>query len=216
MKFYDSLGPNPRLVRLFMAEKGIDLPKVQIDLMGGENRRPPYTDRNPGGQMPALELDDGTLLAETVAICEYLEELHPDPALIGATPTDRANTRMWTRRVELWITEPLTAGFRFGEGLAMFKDRMHTIPQAADDLKATAREGIEKLDTLMAGREFVSGRRLTLADIVLYAFLDFAAGVGQPLDPKNENLTAWFGRMSARPSADASLHPVAKAGKMRA
>jgi len=216
VKFYDSLGPNPRLVRLFMAEKSIDLPKVQIDLMSGENRRPPYTDRNPGGQMPALELDDGTLFAETVAICEYLEELHPTPALIGATPAERANTRMWTRRVELWITEPLTAGFRFGEGLAMFKGRMRTIPQAADDLKATARDGIEKLDALLAGRDFVAGSRLTLADVVLYSFLDFAAGVGQPLDPKNENLAAWFARMSARPSADASLHPIAKAGKMRA
>lgn len=216
MKLYDSLGPNPRLVRLFMAEKGVDLPKAQIDLMSGENRRPPYTDRNPGGQMPALELDDGTLLAETVAICEYLEELHPSPPLVGSTPTERANTRMWTRRVELWITEPLTAGFRFGEGLAMFKGRMRTIPQAADDLKATARDGIEKLDGLVAGRDFIAGSRLTLADIVLYSFLDFAAGVGQPLDPKNANLTAWFARMAARPSADASLHPIAKAGNMRA
>ncbi|MCC6639681.1 MAG: glutathione S-transferase family protein [Deltaproteobacteria bacterium] len=216
MKLYDSLGPNPRLVRLFMAEKGVDLPKAQIDLMSGENRRPPYTDRNPGGQMPALELDDGTLLAETVAICEYLEELHPSPPLVGSTPAERANTRMWTRRVELWITEPLTAGFRFGEGLAMFKGRMRTIPQAADDLKATARDGIEKLDGLVAGRDFIAGSRLTLADIVLYSFLDFAAGVGQPLDPKNANLTAWFARMAARPSADESLHPIAKAGNMRA
>ena len=216
MKFYDSLGPNPRLVRIFLAEKGIELPKVQLDLMGGENRRPPYTDRNPGGQVPSLELDDGTFLAETIPICEYLEELHPTPALIGATPAERANTRMWTRRVELWITEPLTAGFRYGEGLAMFKGRMRTMPQAADDLKALAREGIEKLEGLMAGRDFVAGSRLSLADIVLYAFLDFAAGVGQPLDPKNRNLTAWFARMSSRPSAEASLHPIAKAGKMRA
>lgn len=216
MKLYDSLGPNPRLVRIFLAEKGIDLPRTQIDLMSGENRRPPYTDRNPGGQMPALELDDGTLLAETVVICEYLEELHPTPALIGSTPIERANTRMWTRRIELWINEPLTAGFRYGEGLAMFKDRMRTIPQAADDLKALAREGLEKLDGLIAGCDFIAGRRLTLADIVLYSFLDFAAGVGQPLDPKNQNLTAWFARMSSRPSAEASLHPIAKAGKMRA
>lgn len=216
MKFYDSLGPNPRLVRIFLAEKGIELPKVQLDLMGGENRRPPYTDRNPGGQVPSLELDDGTFLAETVAICEYLEELHPTPALIGVTPAERANTRMWARRVELWITEPLTAGFRYGEGLAMFKGRMRTMPQAADDLKALAREGLEKLEGLMAGRDFVAGSRLSLADIVLYAFLDFAAGVGQPLDPKNRNLTAWFARMSSRPSAEVSLHPIAKAGKMRA
>ncbi len=216
MKFYDSLGPNPRLVRLFAAEKGIELPKVQLDLLAGENRRPPYTDKNPGGQMPALELDDGTFLAETVVLCEYLEELHPKPALVGTTPVERAVTRMWTRRVELWITEPLTAGFRYGEGLAMFKDRMRTIPQAADDLKAMAREGIEKLDRLIAGRDFIARDQISLADIVLYAFLDFATGVGQPLDPKNKNVAAWFARMSARPSAEASLHPIAKAGKMRA
>lgn len=216
MKFYDSIGPNPRLVRMFAAEKGIDLPKVQIDLLAGENRRPPYTDKNPGGQMPALELDDGTFLGETVVICEYLEELHPKPALVGTTPAERAVTRMWTRRVELWITEPLTAGFRYAEGLAMFKDRMRTIPQAADDLKAMAREGIEKLDRLIAGRDFIARGQISLADIVLYAMLDFAAGVGQPLDPKNANLAAWFKRMSSRPSAEASLHPVAKAGKMRA
>jgi len=216
VQLYDSLGPNPRLVRLLLAEKGIDLPKVQVDLLGGENRRPPYTDRNPGGQLPSLELDDGTILAETIAICEYLEELHPKPALIGSTPAERAVSRMWTRRVELWITEPLTAGFRYGEGLAMFKDRIRTIPQAADDLKALAREGLAKLESLVAGRDFIAGNRLTLADLVLYAFLDFAAGVGQPLDPANKNVAAWFARMAARPSAEASLHPVAKAAKMRA
>jgi glutathione S-transferase len=216
MKFYDSLGPNPRLVRLFLAEKGIDIPKVQVDLMGGENRRPPYTEKNPAGQLPALELDDGTILAETVAICEYLEELHPSPALIGSNPRERARTRMWTRRVELWITEPLTAGFRYAEGLALFKSRMRTIPQAADDLKATAQDGLQRLDGLIGGRDFLAGDRLSLADLVLYAFLDFGVGVGQPLDPSHANVARWFARMSARPSAEASLHPVAVAAKMRA
>ena len=215
MKFYDSLGPNPRLVRLFMLEKGIDVPKVQIDLIGGENRRAPYTDKNPGGQVPSLELDDGTFLAETVTICEYLEELHPTPALIGTTPAERAVARMWTRRVELWITEPLANGFRYGEGLAMFKSRMRVIPQASDDLKALARDGVAKLDAQIAGRKFIAGDRLTLADIVLYAGLDFGTGVGQPIDPEQKNVSAWFARMAARPSAEASIHPVAKAAKMR-
>jgi glutathione S-transferase len=215
MKFYDSLGPNPRLVRLFMLEKGIDVPKVQLDILGGENRRAPYTDRNPSGQVPSLELDDGTFLAETVAICEYLEELHPTPALIGATPQERAVSRMWTRRVELWITEPLANGFRYGEGLAMFKSRMRVMPQASDDLKALAREGVAKLDAQMAGRNFIAGNKLTLADPVLYAFLDFGTGVGQPIDPEQKNVAAWFARMAARPSAEASIHPVAKAANMR-
>ncbi len=217
MKLYNSLGPNPRLVRLFMLEKAIPLPEtVEIDILGGENRKPSFLGRNPSGQMPALELDDGTVLAETVAICEYLEEKKPEPALIGSTPEERARTRMWTRRVEIKITTPLTDGFRYGEGLAMFKDRMRVIPQAADDLKATARDGIAWLDALMDGREFIAGPRPTLADLLLYAFLDFAGGVGQPLDRGHARVAKWFDRMAARPSAEASLHPAAKAAGMRA
>jgi len=216
MKFYNSLGPNPRLVRMFMAEKGIDIPTQEVDIMGGENRRPPYTDANPAGQMPALELDSGAVIAETVAICEYLEDIQPSPALIGATPEERAETRMWTWRVELNIAEPSANGFRYAEGLAMFKDRIHVIPDAADDLKAIARERLAWLDGLTQGREYLAGSRFTLADIVLYAFLDFGAGVGQPLDPGLEQLGAWFARVSERPSAEASLHPAAKAGGMRA
>jgi len=217
MKFYNSLGPNPRLVRMFALEKGLELPSVvEIDIMAGENRRAPYADVNPSGQMPSLELDDGTNLAETVAICEYLEERQPQPALIGATPEERAITRMWTRRVELKIAFPLTDAFRYAEGQAMFKDRMRLIPQAADDLKALAREGLVWLDGQMAGREFVAGDRLALADLVLYCFVDFGAGVGQPIDPALENVGGWFARMAARESAEASLHPVAKAGGMRA
>ena len=216
MKFYNSLGPNPRLVRIFMLEKEIEVPTEEIDIMGGENRRAPYTDRNPGGQMPALELDDGRVIAETVAICEYLEEIRSNPPLLGSTPEDRAETRMWERRVELRITEPLANAFRYAEGLNMFKDRMHVIPHAADDLKTIAREGLAWLDALIAGRPYFAGDRFTVADIRLYAFLDFGAGVGQPLDRTLKNVSEWFDRVNGRPSAEASLHPIAKAGGMRA
>jgi glutathione S-transferase len=217
VKLYDSLGPNPRLVRMFLAEKGLaSPPTVEIDILKGENRRSPYTDKNPGGQMPALELDDGRVVAETVAICEYFEEKHPQPALIGATPEERAVARMWTRRIEWKIVQPLTDGFRYGEGLSMFKDRMRVIPQAADDLKALARDGLAWLDGQIAGRDWIVPDRFGLADIVLYAFVDFGAGVGQPLDPAWKNVSAWFARVGARPSAEGSLHPVAKAGGMRA
>src|SRR6516162_5333292 len=106
MKFYNSRGPNPRMVRMFMAEKGFDVPKVEVDLLAGENRREPYLSVNPAGQMPALELDDGTVLAEITAICEYLDEIGKGPSLIGSTPDERARTRMWTRRVDLNIIEP--------------------------------------------------------------------------------------------------------------
>src|SRR5262249_61533843 len=101
MKIYASLGPNPRALRIFLHEKGIEIPKEAVDLLGMENRRPPYTDRNPGGQLPSLEMDDGRVIGETVAIFEYLEERHPSPPLVGATPEDRAETRGWQRRVEL-------------------------------------------------------------------------------------------------------------------
>lgn len=215
MKLYDSLGPNPRLVRMFMAEKGIGIETVQIDIIGGENRRAPYVEKNPTGEMPALELDDGSFLSETVAICEYLEELHPEPALVGTTPEERARTRMWIRRVEYRITNPLTDGFRYAEGLAMFEGRRPLIPQAADDLKAIARQGLAWLDGLMDG-PYVCGDQPTLADILLYCFLDFAAGVGQPVDPALGRIKVWLDRMASRPSADASLHPGARAGGMRA
>src|SRR5215217_9303184 len=105
MKFYDSVGPNPRVVRMFMAEKGIEVPKQPVDLRGGENRQPEHLKRNPIGQLPTLELDDGSYLSEITAICEYLEEKNPDPPMIGSTPEQRAECRMWTRRVDLNICE---------------------------------------------------------------------------------------------------------------
>lgn len=217
MKFYDSIGPNPRLVRMFMAEKGIELPSTQVDIMTGENRQAGYLEINPGGQMPALVLDDGTALAETVPVCEYLEELNPEPSLIGKTAEERAVTRMWTRRIEQKITENLVAGFRFAEGLAMFKDRMHVIPHAADDFKTSAQNGYAWLDGCMAdGREYIAGARFSLADIVLYCLSDFTSAIGQPIDPDHERVSAWFARIGARPSAEGSLHPAAKAGGMRA
>ncbi len=216
MKFFNSLGPNPRLVRMFLVEKGIEIAAEEIDIMGGENRRAPYTDRNPGGQMPSLELDDGSVLAETVTICEYIEDTHPAPPLIGSNAEEKAETRMWVRRVELNITENLYNGFRFGEGLATFKDRLHVIPQAADDLKAIVQERLAWLDGLLQGKSWIVGGRFTLADIVLYCALDFGAGIGQTRDPELKDLDGWFSRVAARPSAEKSIHPAAAAGGMRA
>jgi glutathione S-transferase len=204
MKFYNSVGPNPRMVRMFMAEKGFDVPRVEIDLRGGENRREPYVKTvNPAGQTPALELDDGTVIAEITAICEYIDETKKGASLIGDSAAERAKTRMWVRRIDLNILEPGANGFRFSEGLKIFQNRVHCIPQAADDLKATAREKLAWLDGLMGSKPFITGDKLTMADILLFAFLDFMKDVGQPLDPACKNLTAWFGRMKARPSAAA-------------
>ncbi len=203
MKFYNSVGPNPKAVRMFMAERGISMPVQEVDLMKGENRQAAHMQRNPSGQMPTLELDDGTFLAEIVAICEYLEEKNGPSSLIGTTPEERAETRMWARRIDLQIAEPMGNGFRFGEGLDLFKDRIRTIPHAAADLKQLAQERIAWLDGQMAGKQFVCGDRFTLADILLFAFLEFGGRVGQPLNPDNKNIVAWYDRVKARPSASA-------------
>jgi glutathione S-transferase len=200
---------------MFIAEKRISVPTTPVDIMAGENRGAAYRSRNPFGQLPALELDDGRVIAETTVICEYLEELHPQPPLIGTTPEERAETRMWTRRAVLNVIEPMSNGFRWKEALAMFKDRMRTIPQAADDLKAVAQDGLRLFDAQLAGRDFIVGSRFTLADVALYSMLDFFALVGQPLDPALANVAAWFRRVGARPSAETSVHPNARAAKMR-
>jgi len=202
MLLFDSMGPNPKVVRMFIAERGISgIPVQKVDLMGGENRREPYLSKNPTGQLPALELDDGSCLAEITAICEYLDETTPGPSLIGATAAERAECRMWVRRIDLGIIEPLANGFRFAEGLKLFNARIRCIPQAADDLKLIAKEKLAWLDGQIAGREFICGDRFTLADILLFAFLQFAATVRQPLDPANAHLAAWFDRVAARPTA---------------
>ena len=209
MKLYDGIGPNPRTVRLFLHEKNVAIPSVQVDILSGENRQAPHVARNPMGQLPALELDNQHCLAEVTAICEYIEDLHPAPPLIGSTPEDRGETRMWTRRVDLNVCEPMGNGFRFGEGLSIFRDRIRCIPEASTGLKQIAQDTLAKVDAHLATRDYLCGSRFTMADILLYAFLDFAQGVGQPLDPAKRHLGAWFERIAARPSAGASLNPAA-------
>ena len=207
MKLIDSFGPNPRMVRMFMAERGIELPTEEIDLLGAENRKAAFLARNPGGQMPALELDDGSVLAETTTMCEYLDEKCPGTSLLGETLEERAKNRMWTRRVELNITENMYNGFRYAEGLELFKDRLHCIPEAASGLKEKAQGQLEWLDGLMEGKDYIGGDKLGLADLVLYCCLDFTQSLGQTISSDLKNLTTWFERMSQRPSASSSLHP---------
>ena len=203
MKFYNSIGPNPRVVRMFMAEKGISIPTQDVDLMKGENRQGDHLKRNPHGQMPALELDNGRYVCEILPICEYLEEKNPQPVLIGASPEERAETRMWTRRIDLNICEPMANGFRFSQGLPLFQNRIVTVPEAADGLKKIAADRLKWLNGQMEGREYVCGKRFSLADILLFCFVDFGGQVGQPLDAANANLSGWFARVKDRPSTKA-------------
>jgi glutathione S-transferase len=203
VKFYDSIGPNPRVVRMFMAEKDLKIPTETVDLMKGDNRKADHLKRNPHGQMPVLELDDGRFISEILAICEYLEETKPKPVLIGSSPEERAECRMWTRRVDLNICEPLANGFRFSEGLPLFQNRIVTVPEAAAGLKKIAADRLRWLDGQMDSKEFVSGKRFALCDILLFCFLEFGAQVGQPLDESNKNLSRWMGRVKSRPSTQA-------------
>ena len=203
MKFYNSVGPNPRVVRMFMAEKGIAIPAQDVNLMAGENRQDDHLRRNPHGQMPCLELDNGAFLSEIIPICEYLEDKNPKPALIGTTAEEKAETRMWTRRIDLNICEPMANGFRFSQGLPLFQSRIVTVPEAADGLKKIAQDRLKWLDGQIEGKDFVCGKRFTLADILLFVFLEFGGQVGQPLNPELKNLVAFIARVKERPSTKA-------------
>ncbi|WP_439813776.1 glutathione S-transferase family protein [Zavarzinia sp. CC-PAN008] len=204
MKLINSIGPNPHVVRMFAAEKGIDLPKQDIDLLKGENRQPPYNTINVTGTTPALVLDNGQVICEITTISEYLEEKHPTPALIGSTPEERAETRMWTRRIDLGVLEPLTNGFRATEGRALFEPRIKLVSkEAGQELKGLAQDKLAWLDGQLGAKQYICGDRFTLADILLFCFIAFAKQVGQDLPADAKNLRAWFERVGQRPSVKA-------------
>lgn len=215
MLLLDALSPAPRCVRMALLEKGLELPLRQIDVFGGENREAPYLAHNPAGQTPALLLDDGTCIAESVVIVEYLEELRPDPPLIGRNALERAETRQWQRRVELNITENIHNAYHYAEGIGRFAGRIPVVPEAAEGLKRVAQDRLAWLDGMLGERTFLAGDRFTFADIWLYVWLDFAESVGQPFDPTLPHLGPWFARVAARPAAVASLHPACRPGGVR-
>ncbi len=201
MKLYDGLGPNPQVVRMFLSELNMDIETIKVDIMAGENRQEGHLSRNPMGQLPTLELDDGSYLAEITAICEYLDDLKGGTELIGTTPEERAVSRMWTRRISLNICEAMTTAFRGAEGYEFFKDRLRTFPESADNFKEQAKENLAILDKQIEGKEFICGKRFTLSDIMLFCFLLFGTTVGQNIDPDLKNITSWFDRVKERSSA---------------
>ena len=203
MKLFDGLGPNPQVVRMFLAELGMEIETVKVDIMAGENREEGHLNRNPMGQLPTLELDDGSYLAEITAICEYLDDLKGGTDLIGTNPEERAVTRMWTRRISLNICEAMTTAFRGAEGHQFFKDRLRTFPESADEFKAQARENLSLLDVQVGGKEFICGENFTLADIMLFCFLNFGSTVGQEINPESKNILRWFEKVGKRSSASA-------------
>ena len=204
MQLYTSLGPNPRVVRMFAAEKGVALDLVDVDIVAGDNRREPYLSINPLGATPALVIDDRQVITETIAVCEYLDETRPGPSLIGDTPERRAVTRMWARRIDLGFAEPLTLGFRAAEGRAMFAPRLIVAnAAAADDLKAMAFATLDTVESQCAGRDHVAGDAVTLADILLFCFVEFSMIIGMTPLAGRSWLVAWHRRVASRPSASA-------------
>jgi glutathione S-transferase len=207
MKLYQSLGPNPRVVLMYLAETGVAVDRRFVDIMAAENRQLDFCAKSPLGHTPLLELDDGSCIAESIAICEYLDETRTAHALLGATAEERAQTRMLVRIVDQLVVVPMTAGFRGAEGLPMFESRMLCLPDAAADLKRLAADGLEKVDKMIGVGPWALGDRFSLADILLYSFVEFGTMVGQPLDPALANLAAWRDRVAARSSATASANP---------
>jgi glutathione S-transferase len=202
VKLYDStLAPNPRRVRIFLAEKGVTVPSVQVDIAKAENRQPPYLAKNPLGGVPILELDDGTVLAESVAICRYFEETHPNPPLLGTDAKDRALVEMWQRRMELELTTPIMQTFRNTH--AFFKGRIPQVAEYGELCRKGAESRMGWLDGELAGRKFIAGDRYTIADITALVGIDFGRVTNIRITPEHKNLQRWYDEVSSRPSAKA-------------
>jgi len=202
VKLYDSqMAPNPRRVRIFLAEKGIEVPTVQVDIGKAENRQPDYLARNPMGGVPILELDDGTVLAESVAICRYFEETQPEPPLLGKGPQERARVEMWQRRMELEVALPIMQCFRNTHDF--FKGRIPQVPEYGEVCRGQAEKRMQWLDGVLAEREFVAGDRYTIADITALVGIDFGRVTGIRVQPEQKHLQRWHEAVSARPSAKA-------------
>jgi len=202
MKLYDAkAAPNPRRVRIFAAEKGLEIPTVQVDLGAAENRKSPFIDKNPMAGVPVLELDDGTWLAESVAICRYLEGLHPDPALMGRDPREQGLVEMWNRRMESEVLIAIAQVFRNTH--EFFKGRIQQVPEYAEACRAVATKRLEWLDRELANRPFIAGGDYTIADITALCGIDFGRVSGIKITPEQKNLARWHEAVSARPSAKA-------------
>ena len=203
MIFYDSPNPapNPRRVRIFAAEKGISLPSKEVSIPAREHKAPDFVAKNPRGQTPALELDDGTVIAESVAICRFLEALHPDPPLFGRTPTEIGVIEMWNRRVEMIAMNPIGAVWvhihRFTAALPGRN------AEWGESNRPRIADAFAFFDRSLENSEFLAGDRYSMADILLLTTVDFATFIGAGPTPENAALLRWHEAVSARPSASA-------------
>ncbi len=203
MKLYDTpLAPNPRRVRWVMAEKGVeDIEIVTLDLMQGEHKQPAYLARAGLPRVPALELDDGTVVAESIAICRYLESRYPEPNLFGRTPEETAVIEMWLRRAEFLVATPMMLWVRHtAPPLAVLEQQD---PAFAEHQRAEAMQGLKLLDERLAGRAWIAADRLTIADVVAFIGLDFARLIRFRPPPELAQLIRWAEAMRAQPAARA-------------
>lgn len=204
MKIYDYKGfPNPRRVRIFLAEKGIEnVPFEHVDVLAGDHRKPEFLAKNPYAAVPVLELDDGTYVSESMAISRYFEERHPTPSLLGRSATEKAEIDMWQRRVEASILEPALAYFHHGtEGFGPLE--IYQNPDWGSHNRDRVAGGLEKLDHQLNERSYVVGDRFSVADITAICGIDMAKAVGIDIPEDSVNVRRWYDVVSVRPSVAA-------------
>ncbi len=202
MKIYNtSTAPNPRRVRIFLAEKGIQVPYEEVDIVKAVNRGPEFRKKNPMATVPVLELDDGTCIAESVAICRYFEEIHPQPPLFGVDAKDRALVEMWNRRMEFALFIPIADAFR--QRHDFFMGLIRLVSEYAEAQRLNAEDSLQWLDGELADRRFIAGERFTIADITAMVAIDFGRVSKITIKPEQKNLARWHAEVSSRPSAKA-------------
>ncbi len=205
MRLYvESLAPNARRVLMFLAEKGVDVPRVEIDVPHGEHRSAAFLEKNPFGQVPVLELSDGTCISESIAICRYLDEVNPGSALFGTTAHTRAEIDMWQRRAELGVFIPAV---ELGHHSSpFFRETVQQIPEWAPHCKAQLLRTWQILDTELARRETLSSSGFSVADVTAFVGAEVAALWGVAIPRELERLCAWQARVGRRPSAAAARY----------
>ncbi|NDB13921.1 MAG: glutathione S-transferase family protein [Betaproteobacteria bacterium] len=196
-----SAGMHPRRVRIFMAEKGLSIERREVDAAGGANAMPDFLRLNPLGKLPVLELDDGSAIAESLAICRYLEAIHPQPPLMGKTPQASAHIEMWTLRMDHELSQPIALAFVHSSDF--YRGRLEQVPEVALWARTRALQTMTWLDGELAGRSHIAGEDYSLADIVAQCAFVLGKAVSLRIPAAQANLMRWFAEVSARPTARA-------------
>ncbi len=202
MHIYDTkTAPTPRRVRIFLAEKNIDIQYIQVDIVTGENLSSEMRVKNPIGKVPILELDDGTCIAESDAICTYFEAIQPNPSLLGESPLEKGLIAQWARQVEFGLF--MQVGMCFQHSTGYFKDRMTPVPEFGKQAGINANKFLHLLDKRLADNAFITGDKFSIADITAFCAIDFARVVDIRISDTQQNLHRWYSEIKARPSSKA-------------